>query len=157
MGWKANLALGCKEFSSAKAFDCPFFLILRYLADQTTCFCIALMMRLSSCIASSGPWWHLWWAFSLWSWPSVPRAWRSRRKPWRSASSLKGGGGLWKAKHRSCTHRHASTCGTRVSWRRRWTGPRQGSERLIPQWQQKQAQLEDLEPQSLYSICCSSG
>lgn len=72
-----------------EAVDLSLFSIFHCLADQMMYFCIARMMRLSSCIASSGPWWHLWWACSLWSWPSVPRAWQSRQKPWRSASSLR--------------------------------------------------------------------
>lgn len=106
---KASWAPCCEELCHAKAVDHSFFPVLHCLADRTMCSCIALMMRSSSCIASSGPWWHSWWAFSLWSWPSVPRAWQSRQKPWRSASSLKGCQ-LVEAKHRSCTSRHTSTC-----------------------------------------------
>lgn len=60
------------------------------LTDQRTFSYAARMMTSSSCTASSGQWWHLWWACSLWSWPFVPRAWRSRQKPWRSASSPNG-------------------------------------------------------------------
>lgn len=132
------------------------FPVLHCLADQMMCSCIAGMMRLSSYIASSGPWWHLWWAFSLWSWPSAPRAWQSKQKPWRSASSLKGE----KACGKQSTE--AAPIGTHVpaepvSWRRRWKGLWEVSERLLPRWQQKPAQLEDSEPHRLYAMCRSDG
>lgn len=40
----------------------------------------APMMRLFSCTASSGPSWLSWLESSLWSWPSVPRAWLSGQR-----------------------------------------------------------------------------
>lgn len=134
----------------------PFFPILHCLADQMMCSCIARMTRLSSCIASSGPWWHLWWVFSLWSWPSAPRAWQWKQKPWRSASSRRG------EKSHGKQSPEAAPIGTHLpvepaSWRRRWKGLCEVSERLQPQWQRKQAQLEDLGPHRLYAMCRSDG
>lgn len=127
-------------------------------ADQRTFSYTARTMRLSCCTASSGQWWRSWWAFSLWSWPSVPRAWRSRQKPWRSASSPNAGGGLWEAKRRGCPVSSTRLpCRAHIWWRRRWKGPQQASTRPLLQWHQKQARMEDSGTHRLPSAGCSNG
>lgn len=79
----------------------------------------------------------------------------SQGRSHEEAQVLLRGVGSWEVKPSSCSRLHTSTCRACFP-AQEMEGAVRGLREAPPQWQEKQAQLEDLEPRRLFSTCRSN-